>query len=334
MRIGLIGGVSSTETVLEKLLEHNMNIVAVWGYEPESSKNVSGYVNMKDLANTNNICYFPFSKVNDQNVKQQLTDNDIDLLFIVGLSQLVDKDIIDSSKYGCVGFHPTKLPKGRGRAPLAWLVLSENEGAATFFKINEGTDSGPIYAQASFQIEEYDDAKSLESKILKSIKQALDKWLPLLKNNRLECVPQTEEEATYYAKRTPVDGCINWNDDAKTIDKLIKASTLPHPGAYTFLADFKILIWKSRIVKNQQPKGVIGRIVSFENSNPIVQTKDGYLELVSYQVFDYEENLMDKKLNLGNRLGYYDELEIYKLRNEIVLLKKELKTILNKINNE
>lgn len=73
-------------------------------------------------------------KINSNDIKEQIRKSSVDILFVVGLSQLIDEDIIRMPRFGCVGFHPTKLPKGRGRAPMAWLILDRGEGAATFLK--------------------------------------------------------------------------------------------------------------------------------------------------------------------------------------------------------
>ena len=58
----------------------------------------------------------------------------------------------------------------------------------------------------------------------------------------------------------------------------------------------------------------------------ILQTGKGFLEVIEYEMFDYRDNKVDKKLVVGSRLGYYDQYEIFKLRNEI----KEIKQLLIK----
>ena len=45
-----------------------------------------------------------------------------------------------------IGFHPTALPRGRGRAALAWLILKRENGAATFFELRDGVDDHVAHA--------------------------------------------------------------------------------------------------------------------------------------------------------------------------------------------
>lgn len=55
MRVGVIGSVGSSLLTLQKLVEYSFNIVGVWGYEPHSTLNVSGYCSMRKLAEDNKI---------------------------------------------------------------------------------------------------------------------------------------------------------------------------------------------------------------------------------------------------------------------------------------
>ena len=324
MRIGLIGSVDSSLRVLTDLIAHRMDVVAVWGYEPDSVKNISGYQDLSWISAQAKIPYHSFVKVNDNQVKEQVRSAGLDLLFVVGLSQLVDTDLLKIPRYGCVGFHPTRLPQGRGRAPLAWLVLERMGGAATFFKLTAEADNGEIYAQELFEVSEDDDAESVVQKILAAIDVALDDWLPLLKAGFLQGVPQEECVATSYGRRAPLDGCIDWSDSAYRIDRLVKATTSPHPGAFSFYGDYRVVLWKTHCHENGFPKGVIGRVVSYKDGNPVVQAGEGYVEIVRYEMLDAEGIVVDLSLVIGSRLGYYDQYEIFKLRNEIKEIKRYL----------
>ena len=324
MRVGLVGSVSSSLLTLRKLFEYNFDIVGVWGYEPSSTHNVSDYCSLREFSEEHGLSFHPFVRINDTLTKKEIKFADPELLFVVGLSQMVDNDIMGIPKYGCVGFHPTKLPRGRGRAPLAWLILNENEGAATFFKIDSEADSGDIYVQESFLVEENDDACSLVEKLSCCILRALDNWLPTLLENCPIGVKQDKSEATTYARRAPLDGFIDWFRPAKEIHKLIRAASRPFPGAYSFYDDYKVVIWKSRYYQTGFPIGVIGRVVDFNDGHPVIQTGNGYIELLEYEIQDIQETLAIKDVVIGSRLGYYEQYEIFRLRNEIKDIKRAI----------
>ena len=95
MRVGVIGSVGSSLLTLQKLVEYSFNIVGVWGYEPHSTLNVSGYCSMRKLAEDNKISYYPFVKINSNDIKEQIRKSSVDILFVVGLSQLIDEELLE-----------------------------------------------------------------------------------------------------------------------------------------------------------------------------------------------------------------------------------------------
>ena len=326
-KICIAGSVTSTAITLKKIVEHKLDLVGVFGLENVDTTNISGYVNLKEYIKNPEIKYVPFKSINENNVVQNLKEIQPDILFVVGLSQLISEELMGIPKIATVGFHPTNLPLGRGRAPMAWLILNEKKGAACFFKISAGIDDGPIFIKEEYDVEEDDDVASLSVKLENAINCALDKWLPELRKGKIHFEEQDHSQATYYGRRAPNDGLINWYDPAKTIDRLIRATTQPYPGAFTYYGDFKIIIWKSEVVRNNTIKGVIGRVL--EKTDPgflLVQTGENLLLIKEYEVLDYSYNkINDPVLKVGCRLGYYEQNEIFNLRNEIKEIKKRLK---------
>ena len=56
---------------------------------------------------------------------------------------------------------------------------------------------------------------------------ALDNLLPKLTSSLLSASDQDNHLSTYYGKRAPVDGWLDWSQDVNSILRLIKASTTP-----------------------------------------------------------------------------------------------------------
>lgn len=298
MKVALIGGVVSTELALKKLVEHQITPAQIYGFEPVDSSMVSGYVNLTSLCESHNLNYRGFKKIND--LENEIANEKYDVIFVVGLSQLVSKTILSSASIGCVGFHPTKLPVGRGRAPIAWLVLDQCEGAATFFVMGEGADDGPILAQREFEVNDSDTAKSVESKLLQAMSLALDEWLPKLSIGEWDPRPQNESEVTYYGRRTPEDGKIEWNQDSLDIDKLVRASSIPHPGAYFYFAGKKVIVWKSRLENSLKIRGVVGRVLlKNEAGEFLVQCGQGLIWVCEIEGMSLADIKVGAKLQLN-----------------------------------
>lgn len=316
----VIGAVNTTAKIIEKLFEFGFNVSGILGNEPKDTNLVSGFADLKSLANKLLIPYKGFIKINDEENINWAKNKNPDLIFAVGFSQLLHEEWFSVAKYGCIGFHPTVLPIGRGRAPLAWITLEKTHGSATFFLMGKGADDGPIFIQSVFEVEEDDDATSVEKKILQHIDIALNSWLPELKNGVWNPIPQSESLASYYGMRKPEDGLINWNDDAYSINRLIKASTNPHPGAYTYFKDQKIFIWKSELENNLSIKGIVGRILINDSNKLLIQTGRGLLWILDYT---FPPNSSEMRMNVGDKLGYNLEDEIFKIKLTLKKMKNE-----------
>jgi methionyl-tRNA formyltransferase len=275
---------------------------------------------MKEYCAKHGIAYYPFAKISSESIKEVLLKLEPDIFFVIGLSQLIPTELLQIPKIGNIGFHPTLLPKGRGRAPIAWLILEEKHGAANFFLMGNGVDDGPVFVQKEFEVENNDTAMTIERKILENTEKALDEWLPELKKGKWNPISQQEMNASWYGKRAPEDGWIDWEKPADYIHKLIRASSPPHPGAYSFLGNQKVLVYHSVLEVEMKIKGVIGRVLIERDQSCLIQTGAGLLWIS--EVFN--ENKERAFLKVGQKLGYYTELEIYKINKEIQKLKETL----------
>lgn len=281
-KIALIGSVNSSLQTLKKLVQHQLNLVHVLGLNPSNSGSVSGYIDIKVEAEKLGVEASYFSKVNEPHVYDVLKNKEVDLLFIIGLSQMVREPLLSLASVGNVGFHPTRLPEGRGRAAVAWIVLEKAKGAASFFLLDEGMDSGPIIGQEPFEVSDDDYASDVLDKIKASIDSVLDSVLPDLRDGKIEVQKQDHRKATYLGVRRPKDGEIDWNLSSRAVRTLIRATSSPLPGAFTWYQDQKLIIWRAKELK--QYTGVPGRIIDVLDSKPVVCCQSGALLLEKFEI--------------------------------------------------
>lgn len=321
LRIVLAGSVGSSRLTLQALLRHRANVVGVLELVPVDPSAISGFVRLNDVASEAGVPCVGFQNINAPEVVAQVREWQPDLLFVVGLSQLVKSDLLSVPKLACVGFHPTLLPRGRGRAPVAWLVLDGTPGAANFFVMDAGTDSGPILVQEPFDVSPTDDAEQVTANLEQAIVRALDRWLPKLLSGEWNPQPQDESLATYHGKRAPEDGWIDWAKSAIEIHALIRAAGRPHPGAYSYLKDRKLLAWRAELETVTPFRGVIGRVLLNDpQRGSLVQTGDGLIWLS--EVAWGDGDVAKPKLPVGQRLGYVVEDEVSRLKARIGELEK------------
>jgi len=319
MRVAVVGGVHSTEVLLRSLVRHGFTDVAVWGYVPSDGTHVSGWSDLARVAAELKTPAHAFRKV--ATCETGLREYEPDVLFVVGLSQIIPREMLGIARLLNVGFHPTALPEGRGRAAIAWLVLGATRGAATFFELTEGVDDGPILTQEHFTVDADDDARVVEAKVLAAEERALDAWLPKLRSGNFEKRQQDHSKATWLGRRTPEDGWLDWSRSADSVLGVIRAAAPPNPGGYTFRADVRIEILAARL-SEQRITGVAGRIVGVsEDGRFDVQCGDAILEITEWRCDT------GWKPRVGERLGYYVEVEVFKLQRQVALLTERLEVL-------
>jgi methionyl-tRNA formyltransferase len=323
LRIVLAGATASTRLTLEALIRHRAPVAGVLEFQPDDPSGVSGFARLNDVAEAAGIPCVGFQNINAPDTIAQIRAWQPDLCFVVGLSQLVKSELLAIPRMACVGFHPTWLPRGRGRAPVAWLVHDATPGAVTYFVMDEGADSGPILVQEPFAVHPHDDATDVTRSMEQAIGRALDRWLPDLLAGEWNPQPQDDSQATYHGKRAPEDGWIDWSQSASDIQRVIRVAARPHPGAYTYLKDRKLIVWRAEIEASDSIRGVSGRVLlSDPLRGALVQTGDGLLWLREVAWGDNADPTKPPKLNVGQSLGYVVEDEVSRLKQRVAELER------------
>jgi len=258
-----------------------INLIKVYTYKDELIPNKNMYVRLDNIVNNNILT--KVRKINDY--KEEIKGFTPDFIFVVGWSQLIDKEIINASKKGTIGFHTSKLPKDRGRSTIVWQISEGyTEIALTMFYISEGIDNGDIIAQENIKIEQNDYVKDILFKINQSTYNLLKTYFPLLLNGKAPRVKQDETQASYRRLRTDNDSLINWNSNTDRIYNLIRAVSFPYPKAWTLYNGNKIKInYASMIDFNferyyffEKPGTIIGNMKGF---GYLIKTRDGIIAI-------------------------------------------------------
>lgn len=215
------------------------------------SKNKSGRIYLDQISQEKDIPLLKIDHINDQEVIDTLIERKIDWLFIIGWSQIASKEILKAPKFGVVGAHPTLLPEGRGRAAIPWAIIKGlSKTGVTFFKMDMGVDTGDILAQEEIIIDERESATTLYKKVDEAHVSLFLHTLPKLISGNFTLQQQDEFKATYWEGRTPADGEIKAGMSADEVDRLIRATTHPYPGAFYINEDGeKVVVWSADDLK-------------------------------------------------------------------------------------
>lgn len=206
------------------------------------------YKSFEDLAAENSIpLIFVKGKMSEPEYADALRTMRPDIILVVGWYYILPRSLRQLAPLGAAGLHASLLPKYRGGAPLVWATINgEAETGVTFFHFADGVDDGDIIGQAKFQIDFADDIASLLEKASEGSIRLLREYVPMLAANTAPRKVQDHSQATSVPQRKPEDGLIKWDQlSARQAYDWVRAQTDPYPGAFTFLDQEKVTIWKS-----------------------------------------------------------------------------------------
>ncbi|MCZ2481744.1 methionyl-tRNA formyltransferase [Aquirufa nivalisilvae] len=247
---------------------------------------------IQDYANLHSIPIFVGNPRNES-TSTFIKDKSIDVLVSVNYLYIIDNQLIGHPSKFAINIHGSLLPKYRGRTPHVWAIINnESETGITAHVIDEGCDTGPILEQIQVRIESEDTGNLILEKYKKLYFPILKDVLTKIESGSYQLTQQDDSLATYFGKRTPEDGQINWNWQRERIRNWVRAQAFPYPGAFCYLNGKKLIIDELVFVERgfhfDQPNG---QIVSV---NPIlVKTPNGVVQLKQVRPFDQTIHIGD-----------------------------------------
>ncbi len=160
---------------------------------------------------------------------------------VVAFGQLLPRALLDALPHGFVNVHFSLLPAWRGAAPVERAILAGDERTGvSLMEIEEGLDSGPVYAQASTPIGDIETAGELHARLVTMGTELL--------LDAVESVPTIVPEpqsgpSSYADKLTTAEFELDWSRTAEELARLVRAGN-PRPGAWTTDGDTRVKVWR------------------------------------------------------------------------------------------
>jgi len=232
-KIALVGGVKITQAVLHAMQCMGKNPELLVTYD-ESRGDAAGFWVPDTETLPPGTKWETVRDINDIHACHVLGDHW--LIIVAGWSQIVDlKADYRRHDQTWIGFHPTLLPEGRGRAPIPWTILKGlTVTGATLFKLTPECDAGPIYGQIKFPVAPDETSTTLYAKHEAAYAGLIRSCLGGILDGSLLPFAQDHAKATYWPKRTPEDSEVHIGWAWESIDRHLRAMTDPYPPPFTF----------------------------------------------------------------------------------------------------
>jgi methionyl-tRNA formyltransferase len=227
---------------LEELYAQGATIRAV--FTRPDRDHISDQIDLSSFTAERNIPLHRVESVNDSDVEDWIRSYGPDFLFVVGWSQLVEPSVLSIPSVAALGMHPAPLPRGRGRAPIAWtLIKGLDETALSLFHLVEEADAGDLVGQKAITVRLHDDAASLFEKVVATGRELIREHYGALAAKTVPSRTQSTSEATWWPRRRPEHGLVDWTRSPMAVYNWIRGQSDPYPGAFSYLDYRKVTFW-------------------------------------------------------------------------------------------
>jgi methionyl-tRNA formyltransferase len=184
------------------------------------------------------------------------------MIYSFSYRHLIPESVLALAPLGAFNLHPSLLPAYRGRAPVNWvLVNGERETGVTLHHMVARADAGDIVGNRAVAIDDRDNALTLYRKLVPLGVELVEDLHPKIVDGTAPRRKMDISKGSYFGRRKPEDGRIDWRWPARRIFNLVRAVTHPYPGAFCFVDGRKLLVWEAKIGAENGMHGEPGKVV-------------------------------------------------------------------------
>ena len=287
MKVIFMGTPDFSVGTLEALIEagHEVALVVTQPDKPKGRGGKMQYTPVKEVAVAHNIPVYQPKRIREPECIEELRKYNADIMVVIAFGQILPKEILEMTPYGCVNVHASLLPSYRGAAPIQWAVINgEKVSGVTTMQMNEGLDTGDMLLKVEIPLDEKETGGSLHDKLAEAGARVCVETLDALKAGTVTPEKQGDSPTAYAKMLDKHMGKIDWKMSAKEIERLIRGLN-PWPSAYTRWNenDKGMKIWEAEVAEGQTDKAA-GTVVEVAKDGFFVQTGDGLLKITALQI--------------------------------------------------
>ena len=284
MKIIFMGTPDFSVGTLEALVEagHEVVLAVTQPDKPKGRGKEMQFTPVKECALAHNIPVYQPKKIREPECIEELKKYQADVCVVVAFGQILPKEILEMTPYGCINVHASLLPKYRGAAPIQRsLWAGDAETGVTIMQMDVGLDTGDMLYKLSCPITAEDTSGTLYDKLAELGPQGLITTLKQLADGTAKPEVQDETLVTYAEKLSKEEARIDWSLSAAQLERCIRAFN-PWPMSWLEIEGQPVKVWKASVI-DTATKAAPGTILEANKQGIQVATGDGILNLLSLQ---------------------------------------------------
>ena len=309
MKVIFMGTPDFSVGTLAALVEagHEVVLAVTQPDKPKGRGKEMQYTPVKEYALEKGIPVYQPEKVRRPECIEELKKYQADVCVVIAFGQILPKEILEMTPYGCINVHASLLPKYRGAAPIQWAIINgESISGVTTMQMDEGLDTGDMLEKAEVPLGEKITGGELHDLLAEAGAKLCVQTLEKLEKGELKPEKQGETPTAYARMLDKKLGNIDWTRPAVEIERLIRGLN-PWPSASTTWNEKTMKIWDADVV-DEEKTAEPGTIIEVTKQTFSVQTGEGALRINELQIpgkkkMSADAFLRGYQVKTGEKLG-------------------------------
>lgn len=203
----------------------------------------------------------------------------LDVAVVVAYGRILKPAVLERTEHGFVNVHFSLLPRWRGAAPVERAILAGDDyTGVSLMVIDEGLDTGPVFAAAEMEINEYETAGELTGRLAFLGADVLRDHLDDYVNEKLRPARQMRTGATMAPRLSTADAELDVMATPSEFARAVRAFN-PRPGGWVVAEGQRLKVFEVGPATPQLEPGVL----EMRGGRPILGLQSGSVELVEIQ---------------------------------------------------
>lgn len=241
------------------------------------------HADFERLAAELGCAFFMTKQVDAEPIRAIVAEHRVRVAISANWKYRIGTGFLDLFECGVLNFHLGNLPDYKGNATLNWSIINgETHVNGNIHKMAAELDTGDVIARQSIPITEQtyiaDLIRQAEAEAPALYEQAVARALA----DPSFCEIKGSTRGLRCYPRLPEDGQIDWRQSAEAIARLVRASSRPYQGAFSFLDGERVTIWRaSPLVPPDRFLAVPGHVIEIDaaTGGVTVACGSGFLRL-------------------------------------------------------
>jgi methionyl-tRNA formyltransferase len=272
-----------------RLLLDSVEHLAAQGHEfgvvvtaPANAEHDVGPVEFEQLAQRLGSEFLLTTSVGSPDLREAVERRGVTAGVTVNWQYVLPQDFLDLLPDSLLNLHLGNLPDYKGNATVNWAIINgENEIHANIHRIVSDLDAGDVIARHRIPIDGSTYVGDVLDEATRVAPALFAEALRRLEADPAAYVVAGSREGLRCYPRLPQDGVIDWTRPVQDVLRLVRASSRPYPGAFSYLGERRVVVWRARPASPADFLAVPGHVLGADPSTGTLRVAcgDGAVDL-------------------------------------------------------